>query len=291
MKRLLFIIGVQKSGTTLLSRLLQETGWFENPFEGEGDAFFGNEPPLAPEGFPAGDVYQRSGGAEGHAIGAEDANDRVRAELQARLRQLEPTSALPLNKNPYNSVRVRWLKALFPDSAIVAMVRRPVANSYSLAKKHVPHDKRGLAPDADGWWGVKPRGWRSLRDDDKLVQSARQWRAVNDAMADDADAIDRFVAYDDLCARPGECVADLFQLASGTAPRTTPTFAPLVCFDDEFQRGSRLRSKNRYFRERGDLSVPVTETPEFDALADEQVNAVLAICEGTEDRVRRLTSR
>jgi hypothetical protein len=64
------------------------------------------------------------------------------------------------NKNPYNAVRVPWLKCLFPESFIVAMVRQPVANVFSLTKRFVPQ-QRGLPPE-EGWWGVKPAGWRAM---------------------------------------------------------------------------------------------------------------------------------
>ena len=64
-------------------------------------------------------------------------------------------------KNPYNTVRVPWLRALLPDAVIAGVVRRPLPNVFSLFKKHVenPHVHRG--PE-EGWWGVKPAGWRGL---------------------------------------------------------------------------------------------------------------------------------
>ena len=67
---LLLIVGVQNSGTTLLSRLCQEQGVASNPFKTEGNDFFGNEPPFAPRGDPAGVIYQAHSGAHGHAIDA-----------------------------------------------------------------------------------------------------------------------------------------------------------------------------------------------------------------------------
>src|SRR5437763_1100901 len=74
----IIIVGVQKSGTTLLARLLVQSGVCENPFPHEGDEFWGNVPVFAPEAFPVGAIYQRSHGAFGHEIGAEDATDDVR---------------------------------------------------------------------------------------------------------------------------------------------------------------------------------------------------------------------
>ncbi|MGH0034788.1 MAG: sulfotransferase family protein [Myxococcota bacterium] len=278
MSRLLLIVGLQKSGTTLLSRLLQQHG-FENPFRTEGNDFWGNEPPFSPTGDPAGRIYQASAGRRGHEIGAESADAATAALLEERLRKLRTGDAPILNKNPYNSVRLPWLRALFPDAVIVAMVRRPVANVFSLAKKYVPHDQRGLPPE-EGWWGVKPRGWRDLVDPDKQRQCARQWAAVNRCIVEHREHLDALYPYHELCAHPAARVAELLERCTGrrVAP---PAIEPLRCFDDEVERGSRLRSKNRYFRERGDLATPGEEPVEFAPFDGATVDAIHSICAGT----------
>lgn len=275
---LLLIVGVQKSGTTLLSRLCQEHGVASNPFKTEGNDFFGNEPPFAPRGDPAGVIYQAHAGAHGHAIDAAEARDEHRALLSRRLADLPQGAGAVLNKNPYNSVRVAWLRAMFADAVIVAMVREPVANAYSLAKKYIPHDDRGLPPD-EGFWGVKPAGWRTLVQDDKLRQSAEQWDAVNRGLLTQRTALDRLIAYHDLCARPAEVLADL-ERRLGLAPRPRALDA-LPCFDAEYAQGSRLRSKNRYFRETGSLIVPPDEEVEFPALTQARVDELRACTSAT----------
>ncbi len=282
-RSLLLIVGLQKSGTTLLSRLLQQNG-FVNPFRTEGNDFWGNEPPFTPTGDPAGTAYQASGGESGHEIGAGSATPAVRERLETRLRALWPgdedgASVRVLNKNPYNTVRVAWLRALFPRATIVATLRQPVANVFSLAKKFVPHSQSGLPPE-DDWWGVKPPGWRSLRDPDKARQCARQWAAVNRCLAADLEHLDALVPYPELCAHPGRIVADIVDRVDGPAV-SVPEIEPLRCFDDEFLRGSRLRSKNRYFAERGGLDVPDDERLEFDAFDDDTVDAIQEIAADT----------
>ena len=91
------------------------------------------------------------------------------------------------------------------------MVRRPLPNTFSLLKKHVenPHVHRG--PE-EGWWGVKPAGWRGMVGDDKVVQSAHQWDRVNGKLWADRDLVDLIVPYQDLCADPG-----------ASSPRSPPT--------------------------------------------------------------------
>src|ERR1044072_3405732 len=175
--RPILTVGLQKSSTSPLMGLLQDTGIAVNPFRGEGDAFWGNTPPFAPTGFPAGVLYQRHDGEAGHTLGAAEATAEIRATLRQRLAQT-PASERPLvNKNPYNTVRVPWLRALFPQALILAVVRAAVPTACSLTKKQGPREGRGLEP-GEGWWGVKPRRWRELRDEDTLAQTARQWAAV-----------------------------------------------------------------------------------------------------------------
>ena len=280
--RPVLIVGLQKSGTSLLLRLLQDTGIAVNPFRGEGDSFWGNTPPFAPTAFPAGALYQRRGGELGHTLEAADATPEVRAALRERLPRAHATI---VNKNPYNVVRVPWLRAVLPEALIVAVVRAAVPTSYSLTKKYTPHEQRGQAPD-EGWWGVKPAGWRHLRDDDKLVQSARQWAAVTERLLETATGVDLVVPYPRLCAEPAAVLREIARHATGEAPRLD--VAPVRCFDDEYRRGSRLRSKNRYYHELGSLETPASEPIDLPPLDGAQVEIVRGITSETEERLRQL---
>ncbi|MBI4881644.1 MAG: sulfotransferase [Planctomycetes bacterium] len=270
----LFIVGLQKSGTTPLNRSLQVFPEVRHPFRSEGNDFWGNEPPFSPAGFPAGSFYQQAGGERGHCLDAADATAEAREVMRQRFAALGDAPLL-LNKNPYNACRVGWLRAIFPEACIVACVREPVANCYSLLKKFVPHKGRGLPPE-DGWWGVKPAGWRSLRDQDKLTQCARQWRAVNERLLESLAEVDHLVFYDDFCRAPARSCQRIVEgcLGAGVA---APPLPPLRSCDDEHQRGSRLRSKNRYFSESGgSLALPEEEEAEFPPLSAEEVEAVRA---------------
>lgn len=276
--QLLLVVGVQKSGTTLLVRLLEQSGMAASPFRSEGDDFWGNVPSFSPTGHPAGTVYQRDGGASGHEIGPDDATADVRDELERRLRALPRTSAPVLvNKNPFNTLRLPWLRALLPDARIVAMVRSPVPNVFSLLKKHTPHKGAGLAPE-DGWWGVKPRGWRDHAGDDLLSKCSWQWSEVNQKLAADRACLDEVISYHELCRAPSEVVERVLgQLGRGPiAP-----LAPVRCFDDEFRRGARLRSKNREYLETNSLEVPDGERIEIEALDAAACEAVEAACAPT----------
>ena len=95
MKRIIHVAGLQKSGTSLLVRLLENTGMAE--FLGgrgktEGGIDWGNRPSFTPTAFPAGVIYQRNSGNEGHEIGAADATpdtvEYVRRNVETRLGSL-----------------------------------------------------------------------------------------------------------------------------------------------------------------------------------------------------------
>ncbi len=158
---LVFVIGLQKSGTTLLLKLLISTTAFKNPVRFEGKELWGDDPPVAPAGYPTGPLYQRDGARAGHELSAADATDEIRAHVRKVLGNAGSRRKALVLKNPFNSGRVPWLRGLFPDAYIVAVVRRPLPNVYSLLKKHTPNPH--LFNDAEeGWWGVKPAGWPDL---------------------------------------------------------------------------------------------------------------------------------
>ncbi len=279
-KKLILIVGLQKSGTTLLLRLLQHTELVENPFNGEGHDFWGNVPHFTPCEFPAGLVYQQYQGKMGHEIGAKDASFVIQATLHKRLRLLKTRKSLIVNKNPFNTVRLPWIRKLFPDAFIVAMVRKPVPNVFSLLKKFTPHKGTGSPPE-DGWWGVKPRGWRNLVHQDKVIQCARQWQTVNARLWNDRDLVDLIVNYQQLCMHPATIVQQIITDVMKREFETPIEFPPLKCFDDEYTRGSRLRSKNKYFKETGTLITPDKEVIEMPSLQESEVAKIREICGAT----------
>jgi hypothetical protein len=294
--RPIFVVGLQGSGTTLLARLLQDTGLAENPFRGEGKKFWGNYPPSAPEGHPAGTLYWRHGGEAGHELEEEDALDDVVEVLRDRLARLESDRCLVVNHNPYNMVRLPWLRTVFPEAVILAVARKPVPNVYSIAKRFVPHPGRGRGPDEDGWWGVKPRGWRVLIDEDKVIQIARQWAATNQRMIETSEFVDAVFRYDRVCSDPAGVLREVADHATGNPPDGELPIPELRCYDDEYRTGSRLRSKNwptrRRLRERqragGSLETPENEEVEFPPFTSGQIEAVEFITAEVDTRLLAL---
>ncbi|NEO38729.1 MAG: sulfotransferase [Moorea sp. SIOASIH] len=243
--KFILVVGLQKSGTFLLRQLLAESGLVEHPFEeGEGQDFWGNVPPFTPRGFPAGTIYQRSGGEMGHEIGEEDATQEIKNCLLERLANLEIQSSLIVNKNPYNVLRIPWLRKLFPDSFIVGIVRKPVPNVFSLLKRFTCRQGYRYEPE-EGWWGVKPKNWQQLIDNNKIIQCAHQWKAVNGKLLQDQNLLNLIVSYDQVCSCPLGTVEKILSLIEGKEVKVSVDYPVIQCFDDEYQRGARLLSKKR----------------------------------------------
>lgn len=288
---IVFVVGLQKSGTTLLQRLLSAHPGICDPWQGrEGNAFWGNPPKFEDDG-PAGRLARRADAGAGHALGAAHAQPDVARELADRLAALlaargeSAEAAYLLNKNPYNTVRIPWLKALFPRARVVATVRAPAANAFSLLKRasKVPHRLN------DGWFGVKPPGWPQLQDASMLLQSARQWAAVNDGLLAELDRIDSLLVYDELCADPRGVLAALFdELELARAPAADLP-ATIRAYDGEYREGAALVSKNKLMKRQDRIDLdPQPGTPHGDwlpPLSAGEADRVEAICRDTWTRL------
>ena len=133
---------------------------------------------------------------QGHLSGAEIVGDQ---------------NELIVNKNPYHTVRLAWLKATFPKCFIVCTLRRAVPNIFSLLKKHVRTDEWNRPWREDAWYGVKPRYWRDMLDDDLVTQCTNQWCHVMRKLCDDQSLVDLFVGYRQLCESPGTVLQQILR--------------------------------------------------------------------------------
>ena len=242
---LVLVVGLQKSGTSLMLRLLTRLDGFSNPVRREGKEYWGDDPPFSPEAYPTGELYQRDGGARGHELGAGDATPEIAEHLRSELASIAGDANALVMKNPYNTVRVPWLRVVFPDAQIVAIARRPLPNVFSLLKKHVENPHAVRAPE-EGWWGVKPAGWRELMSGDPVETAARQWERVYGRLWADREMVDRIIPYQELCAEPDRIVGEIAEQATGSRPPLD--IPPLEALDDEYERGGPLESANRVFK-------------------------------------------
>ncbi len=243
MTKPLIIVGLQKSGTSLLKKILASSDQLLNLFEAEGNGLWGQVPPFSPEGHPAGRLYQHHQGQCGHVLTAADYQvadgELVRDRLAAQLAK-HPSKAFWLHKNPYLTVRLSWLKQVFPDAVVLACVRKPLPNVYSLLKRYC-HSLHGHQPE-HGWWGVKPQHWQSLVSDDPLTTAAQQWRWVNQQLLQDRAHVDCFIPYHKLCSEPQQVLAQINQV---TGTELACSLPEISCMDDQWQTGGSAVSANQ----------------------------------------------
>ncbi len=271
--------------------LSQTSDYFFSPFNLEGRFFWGDEPPFSPVQSPCGRIYQEKKGLNGHMLDAADfvSADKIKMDLEIDLLDFNK-APIWINKNPYNSVRIPWLKKNFPDCVIVAVIRKPQANVFSLLKKYIPHEKRGLGPE-NGWWGVKPDQWEKMLSRDKVVQSAKQWRAVNHQLIDHRHLIDLLVDYQAVCEKPGSLIEKILACYGIQEKINISAFPDM---NDEYKTGSRLLSKNREYKNMGgdfNLSKVIDSDTEIKKLDRKDLFNIWRQCHGTWKRCLNLTSR
>lgn len=272
MSKLLFIIGMQKSGTSLLNRMLMQQDCISNPFLPEGKFFWGDNPPFSPVDKPCGVLFQDHFGLNGHHLDGSDFRIGDRHLLNKRIEQAQVKTPILMNKNPYNSLRVSWLKALFPQCVIISIHRNPIANIYSLLKKYVTQDNPGVAPE-NGWWGIKPKQWSTLLSANKLIQSTQQWSMVNQEIVNNVADIDLLLNYETLCEQPNICIQQI--LSTCGLYQQSAQFPPCKNLNNEYLTGSQLLSKNRELNKSNNFSLNhLNEKLEFPPLNKEQINEI-----------------
>ncbi|HEX6400478.1 MAG TPA: sulfotransferase [Actinomycetota bacterium] len=123
-----------------------------------------------------------------------------------------------VEKSPKNTLRVRFMKELFPDARFLHLVRGPRGNIASLYRAWQTPDRYKTYPlppefriagyAGDRWSFVLQPGWERLEGRTIVEICADQWRACNEACLRDLAELDvtavRRVRYEDLVAQPYE---------------------------------------------------------------------------------------
>lgn len=215
--RPVFIIAAPRSGSTLLFETLACTPGFRS-FGGEAHWLIEDVPALRP-GAP---------GVDCNRLTAAQATPEVTAAIRraALARLLGPqdrpsTADAPLlEKTPKNSLRIPFLKQVFPDARFIFLWRDPRENISSImeawrAGGWVTY--RAL----DGWDGpwsmLLPPGWQSLRGAPLESVAAWQWQCVNETVLDDLRQLPRedwtSVGYHEFVADPEATIRRLCSFA------------------------------------------------------------------------------
>lgn len=250
--RPIFVVGIGRSGTTLLGRLLGV----------HSQIGFLNEPKAIWHRIIPDEDLIGSYGPEPVRLrmGADDVTD----EIAARARRLfgwyltMTRSARLVDKYPELIYRTGFVRALFPDAHIVAIIRRP----WDVITSIEAWDQAKATAEA-GWWGIDDRKWRVLWDQ-ALLSDPRWSRVAADIDPDVAPPVVRaaiewligtaeavgvreefagagyhLVRYEDLVGNPREFMASLLgmcdldveeqvlDLAASSVTRQRPSVEPV----------------------------------------------------------------
>lgn len=199
----IFVIGTHRSGTTLLGRAMGH----------HPEVLYWEEP--------------RHVWARGHnfrpddTLTAADATPGVAGRVRRRFERHLRSSGRPrlVEKTPSNCLRLEFIHEIFPDALFVHILRdgRAVVSSTDVKTRTDKLDPRlylrrlkgtpiwewpALVPRAwhtavrrlrgreMAFWGPQPPGWRQwLREDERLVMLAKQWRYTLEPVLDFRESV------------------------------------------------------------------------------------------------------
>lgn len=196
--RPIFVIGCSRSGTTVLAEYFGQHGEVANWSEAAQlfDLDYYN---------PDIEHYK-----DETSITEPDAfRIKFLASMYTRLRGRKRF----MNKHPQNSLRIRYLKALFPDALFVHLIRDGRAVVLSSVVKTKQERYRHAYPLGNF---PKPIGWRNYRSESIHAQYARQWKEIIEHVRQTAsqvlspqDYIE--VSYETFCADTHSVLRNLDQ--------------------------------------------------------------------------------
>lgn len=251
--RPVFIVGMGRSGTTLLGRILAahpEVGFLNEPkamwhvVRADEDVIGSYAPP------GSGRLYLNEGDADPEAI-------RRYQSLFSWYLRLSGSRRL-VDKYPELVFRAPFVRAIAPDARFLIAIRSPWSTLSSVAAWSVGH---GTA-DSD-WWGVEDLKWHTLWDQgviareengdlaaldlraesDHRVRAAVEWAVTMrqaGALAE-ADPLSRVVRYETLIRQPREEVAEILRFCElAPSPRTEGYAEEIVSATD---RSAELRDE------------------------------------------------
>jgi hypothetical protein len=227
--RPVFVIGCNRSGTTLLYRTLGDHPVMWSNYEELPDVFWSFSPIHPERGERMEDPASGEEAARLEEALWNEAHNRELLRDSAVLKGLPPSffrkrlnflyKRAPVRfveKTPANSLRVPFLAAAFPDARFIYLVRRPEAVISSLMEGWKFWTKE-TNPDGSWrfarWHYLAPPGWREKRDRSLPEICAFQWVEANRLARQDLEACcpDRYVTvrHEDLLAAPSKSYAML----------------------------------------------------------------------------------
>ena len=150
----------------------------------------------------ANNVWQKFAGKEDESLDRDDATaaacNYLRTVLQNNLRIFNKPRFV--NKCPGNSVRIEFLKEIFPDAIFIHIIRDGRAAAYSIMRSRLEH--------SGAYWSVKPPGWQGLLKLPLVDACAMQWKMTVEAVLQSAKQLppEQYmpVKYEEFVVRPAE---------------------------------------------------------------------------------------
>lgn len=215
----LIILSAPRSGSTLL---------FETLAQSPDLVTIGGESHRAIESIPA--LRLDAHGFASNRLDARDATPDVVAQIHANFASLlrdrdgRPPLHGPvrlLEKTPKNSLRIPFLRAVWPDARFVVLTRSPQATVASIIDAW-QSGRFVTYPHLPGWpesrWSLLlVPGWRDLAGRPVPEIAAQQWARTMDVLLDDLADVPRdavcWLAYEDFIADPAAQIARLCEFA------------------------------------------------------------------------------
>jgi len=207
--RPIFVVGAPRSGTNIFYRTFAkhpDLAWISNITKKVPSSlwltrfimlFRDDHRPTE-----ANNVWQKFAGNDDESLGQKDVTVGARKYLHSVLQNNLRIFNKPrfVNKCPGNSVRIEFLKEIFPDAIFIHIIRDGRATAYSIIRSRLGH--------SGAYWSVKPPGWQALLKLPLVDACALQWKMTVEAILQSAKKLpgEQFmeIRYEEFVDRPAE---------------------------------------------------------------------------------------
>jgi hypothetical protein len=129
-----------------------------------------------------------------------------------------------LEKTPKNSLRIPFLKKIFPQARFIFLYREPLENISSLlefwrSSRFLTYHELPRWPHKE-WYGLLPPHWEHLKNSPLAEIATYQWRMANQTILNDFRDLSKneycFITYKDLIEQPRKTFQQLSSFAELT---------------------------------------------------------------------------